>query len=95
MDSARFFSSLRQFLFPYRTHLEREVEHWRTLHTQERRRVDELTQQLAELHRPSPPKEHRPLAPLKPNSWARVRQNNRQEEEAEQPTGLVPLEKLQ
>jgi len=65
-------------LFPYRSHLEQEIEYLRQQLSQKQRRVDELQEKLVELLKP-PAKiqfERKPdgkLVPIQPRGWDAVR----------------------
>lgn len=86
MTSTDFFSRLRTFLFPYRTHLEdevadlklrheQEVTYLRSLIAQHQRRVDELQEAMIEAKNPPPrPRpEPPPILQTKPVGWEAFR----------------------
>jgi len=91
MPSADFLSRLRTFLFPYRTHLEAEVEYLRSQLAQRQRRVDELQEAMVVVAVPPPktPREPKPLPPVQPRGWEALRyqhRNNVQDETPAQPS---------
>lgn len=83
--------SLRGFLFPYRTHLEEEVDYLRAQLAQRQRRIDELQESLIEAKTPRPPAprpEPKPMPPVKPRGWEKMRTSLYEAEaKKEQPDG--------
>lgn len=84
-----FYDRLRVFLFPYRAHLEEEVDYLRAQLAQRQRRVDELQEALIESKTPpakTPRSEPRPLPPVKPRGWEEFRRSHKDDDAETQPT---------
>lgn len=75
-----------EYLFPYRTHLEREVEYLRAQVAQQRRRLDEVENAMLEVIRELGKKEPRkdvakPVVTIKARGWEAYRAQAKKEME--------------
>lgn len=87
---------LSAFLFPYRTHLERELEYAKTLLAQQTKRADDLQYELVSLKRPAvlmPRPVGKPVEVV-PKGWdatraaERMKRESREDKPQELPAGL-------
>lgn len=78
------FSEFVAAIFPYRTHLEREIDYLKAQLAQERRRVDVLTDKLKQptIQRIAVPIERAPTKPFVPKGWDATRAEERRHAEA-------------
>jgi len=84
--------TLRRFFFPYRSHLENEVEYLRLQLAQRQRQIDELQQSLIDIRTPKPSAPRNPPpppSPVKPRGWRKWQQQLIGEEEAEHGSGVA------
>lgn len=86
---------LKAFLFPYRTHLEREIEYLKSQVAQHQRRIDVLTERpplkdvlAKDLMRPAVPRTNRPT----PIGWEATRAQERANYVAKAQLAGVPAE---
>jgi hypothetical protein len=80
------FKAFIAILFPYRTHLEEEVDYLRAQLSQKQRRIDEMQEALIAVAKPAPPKprpEIPPVAPVKRGWEAYRKQIQIQDEDTE------------